>query len=73
MKNYRVDYINGKTGRRNHKDYVTQRGAMKFVNYLGRENCVLKSIMREPVHLILFLIMKKGESKMGIKFKLKKS
>ena len=36
MKNYRVDYINGKTGRRNHKDYVTQRGAMKFVNYLGR-------------------------------------
>lgn len=42
MKNYRVDYINGKTGRRNHKDYVTQRGAMKFVNYLGRENCVLK-------------------------------
>lgn len=42
MKNYRVDYINGKTGRRNHKDYATQRGAMKFVDYLGRDNCILK-------------------------------
>lgn len=42
MKNYRVDYISGNTGLRNHRDFATLKGALKFVDSIGRNDCLVK-------------------------------
>lgn len=42
MKNYRVDFPNGNTGRRTHRDFSTLEGAFGFMKHMGAEYCVLK-------------------------------
>ena len=40
MSEYRVTYIN-ENGRRAHRDYKTLSGAMRFVDYVGRDDCII--------------------------------
>lgn len=42
MKDYRVDFVNPETGRRNHKDFVTLKGAKKFIDSIGRDDYIVK-------------------------------
>lgn len=42
MKEFRVDFPSGDTGRRTHRDFRTLEGAFKFMNEMGKDYCVLK-------------------------------
>ena len=42
MKDYRVYFINGHTGRRSHKDFVTLKGAMSFASRIGLDSCIVQ-------------------------------
>jgi len=42
MKDFRVDFVNPDTGKRNHRDFTTLKGAMRFIDSIGRDDCIIK-------------------------------
>ena len=41
MKDFRVMFINTETGKRNHRDFATLKGALRFLDKLGRDDCIV--------------------------------
>lgn len=47
---YRITYLDGATGCRNHRDYKTLKGALKFYAYCGGADCCTISKWNEQTH-----------------------
>ncbi len=41
MKDYRINFVNSETGKRNRKDFSTLKGVVSFANKCGRDDCLI--------------------------------